>query len=62
MGQVRTNKKSLKDFEVYAVGATNKIEKKATIQARSENDAVKKGTLFSKVAGVTFSHIKQIIK
>jgi hypothetical protein len=61
MGVVRTNKK-LKDFEVYTVGVSRKIERKASLQARSETEAESKGKLFSKVAGVTFSHIKQINK
>jgi hypothetical protein len=61
MEAIKTNKK-LKDFEVYGIGATRKIEKKATIQARTETEAIKKGKLFSRVAGVAFSHIKQTIK
>jgi len=51
-----------KDYEVYAIGADGKIIKKCTLQADSEDEAQNKAKMFTKVAGVTFSHTKQIIK
>lgn len=56
----KTKYNRLQDFEVWGHGFDKKISIKATIQARSTTEAETKGKLFSKVAGVTFSHTKQV--
>jgi len=50
--------KHIKEYEVYAQGASNKIEVKTTIKARGSDEAERIARIFCKVAGVAFSHTK----
>lgn len=45
-------------FNIYGTGATGKMEKKASFEARSATEAKRKGERFALMAGFKFSHIE----
>ena len=64
MVEVKTRKsiikrhKRLRQYDVFCVGVTKKLEKKASLEARDQEEAHRKAERFAKMAGLKFSHIQ----